>query len=357
MRNKITLSDVARVAHVSLSSASKALNDSGRLSQTTRNRVQQAARELGYRKSNNVSANQSAPSRNASQRSGLIGIITSDHNGRFALPMLSGAERTLRASHRAALLMLSQGVPAIERSHIDRLIAQGVEGLILAGDTGNIRAPLANEITNQLHVVYAYEASVNPEDCSVVCDNVGAGRQAIEYLIGMGRSNIAVIGGNDSFRAVQDRSRGALDAFRLAGLQPLCMLNDYWSEEWGERAARLLIERYEELDAVYCLSDEIARGCARALAAFGFSVPQDIAVLGHDNWEYVCLNAHPTLTTFDNNIELVGRKSAQLLLDKIHGKTRQGTTTVECTLVRRESTDAHIHNALHGSGWRIGLEN
>ena len=76
----------------------------------------------------------------------------------------------------------------------------------------------------------------------------------------------------------------------MAGAAPLLVINDRWSEDWGERAAQLLLERDEMPDAVYCLNDEIARGMCRTLQMHGHRVPQDIAVIGHDNWDSVCVN-------------------------------------------------------------------
>ena len=142
----------------------------------------------------------------------------------------------------------------------------------------------------------------------------------------------------------------------MAGAAPLLVINDRWSEDWGERAAQLLLERDEMPDAVYCLNDEIARGMCRTLQMHGHRVPQDIAVIGHDNWDSVCVNVHPTLTSFDNELETMGRRAARHLLDAINGRPHHGVFQVESRLVIRESTDATRHDPLHGSGWRAGLE-
>lgn len=88
-----------------------------------------------------------------------------------------------------------------------------------------------------LPTVYAYDPSDDPADCSLICDNEGAGRQAAEYLLGIGRRRIAIVGGLDFFQATIDRERGALDTLRMAGAAPLLVINDRWSEDWGERAA------------------------------------------------------------------------------------------------------------------------
>ncbi|KAA8823333.1 LacI family transcriptional regulator [Bifidobacterium reuteri] len=342
MSRKPTLADVARLANVSVATASKALNNTDRVSASTQRDVIEAAKKLGYSKS-------SKP-HHATRRSGLIGLITSDYNGRFALPMLTGAENTLGASNHAALLMSSHGRPALEKSHIDRLAAHGVDGLIVVGDTTNSRPPLDPRTTMGLPVIYAYDPSRDPRDCSIICDNIGAGAQAIEYLLSIGRRYIAIIAGPEDFQAAKDRVLGAQRTFILYDFQPVAILFDAWSEEWGERAARLLVERYPHLDAIYCLSDEIARGAARGLLAIGKRIPRDVAIIGHDNWFVFASNAHPTLTTFDNNITMLGKTAAQFILDALAGRPHHGVTTIECPMIVRESTEAKRRTALESTG-------
>lgn len=340
---KVTLADVAREANVSVSAASKALNHSDRISAETQRTVRMAAERLGYQR----------PVDRASRsvkRSGLVGLVTSDYNGRFSLPLLTGAETTLGTSNHAALLMSSHGRPSLEKSHIDRLAAYGVDGLIVVGDTSNPRPPLDERTTMGLPVVYTYDPSRDPQDCSIICDNVGAGSQAIEYLLSLGRRHIAVIAGFENFQAARDRVIGARRTFKLYDFKPADILFDTWSEDWGERAAKLLVERHPDLDAIYCLSDEIARGAIRGLTAVGKDVPRDIAVIGHDNWFVFSTNVHPTLTTFDNNISLIGKTAAQFLIDAINGRPHHGVTTVECPMIVRESTEVGRRTPLEGSG-------
>ena len=346
--HRATLRDVAQTANVSVATASKALNGNGRISAETRRLVQAAAKQLGYQRPSGTSEQRKRPS--------LVGMITSDYNGRFSLPIMTGAESTLGAANHAALLMTSHGKPMLERSHIDMLASYGVDGLIVVGDISNPRPPLSKAVTMGLPVVYTYDPSTSPDDCSVICDNMGAGRQAIEYLIGHGRRSIAIVGGPNSFQASRDRTAGALEIFRLYGMEPVAHIADRWSEEWGERAATVLMHTHPETDAVYCLSDEIARGMARGLQSKGKRIPQDVAIIGHDNWDVFCSSTHPTLTTFDNNIALIGKTAAQLLIDAINGHPHHGIVTVECPMIIRESTEVSRHMPLRGSGYLTGLE-
>jgi LacI family transcriptional regulator len=326
-----TLTDVARHANVAVSTASKALNKTGRISAETRRRVLEAASELGYEKTTSK----------AQFHSGLVGLITSDMNGRFALPLLMGAESSLGASNHAALLMVSRGETSLEKSHINQLAAQGIDGLIVVGESTNPRAPLNPSITLDLPVIYAYAPSKNPHDCSVTCDNVRAGYAAIEYLLSGGKRRIAIIGGGENIVATGDRIRGARMAFKAHGMAPLDVISDNWSEDWGEMAAHSLLHRFPKLDAFYCLSDAIARGAVRGVQDTGRHVPSEVAVIGHDNLDVFATDSRPALTTFDNNLGVVGKTAAQLLLDAMHGHPHHGTTLVGCPLIARETTPRH----------------
>ncbi|WP_018143454.1 LacI family DNA-binding transcriptional regulator [Alloscardovia criceti] len=347
MSQRPTLAQLAEISHVSVSTASKALNGTGRISAQTRRIVQLNAEKLGYT---------TKRTSQTSDRTGLVGLITSDLNGRFALPLLTGVEEALGAAHHTALLMSSHKSYELEKQHIAQLTSRGIDGLIVVGDSTNPRPPIDPRILGGLPTVYAYAPSTDANDCSIVCDNVGAGRQAIEYLIGIGRSAIAIVGGGENYQAAKDRITGAQSAFSLYGLQPIRIINDRWSEEWGERAAGLLLADHPEVDAIYCLSDEIARGMIIGLMHHGKTVPGDIAVLGHDNWEVYSTGTHPTLTTFDNNIQLVGKTAADYLFQALHGKPYQGTISVECPMIIRESTDVGITTRLYGSSWYNGFE-
>jgi LacI family transcriptional regulator len=95
-----------------------------------------------------------------------------------------------------------------------------------------------------------------------------------------------------------------------------------------------------DLDAVFCGSDQIARGAADGLRELGRKIPQDIALVGFDNWATMAEASSPPLTTVDMNLTRVGEISAEVLLAAIDGRASPGTTLVPCQLVVRDSTRA-----------------
>ena len=333
MAKRITLDDVAAAAHVSKATVSKALNNTGQLSAHTRRLVLLTADKLGYRKTTGVQETRC--------KSGLIGLVTSDLEGRFSNPALIGAENTLGSTNHAVLLTNSRGDPRLERAHIDQMAARGIDGLLILGGETDSRPPLKPNTALGIPIVYAYSPSNAPEDCSVTCDNVAAGAAAINHLLSRGRRHIAIISGPEHYAATRDRLTGARMALHHAGIRlaaPICYGN--WHESWGRIATRLLLEKNTHIDGIYCLNDLLARGSIETLLSRNMRVPEDIAVLGHENWQITVTECAVPITSFDNNLQEVGKRAARHLLDAINGNPHHGTTRIGCSLVIRASTMA-----------------
>ncbi len=328
-RRPATLSDVARLAGVSVATASKSLNGRHQVKAETRERVISAAEQLSF--SPNVLA------RNLlSGRSGAIGLVTHDLEGRFSIPTLMGAEDAAGTGKTSVLLCDARGDALREQYHVQALLGRRVDGLMVVGARPDPRPSLG---PLPVPVVYAYAPSEDPGDMSVVSDNVGGGRLVAEHLLACGRSRVAVVTGDATYGAAHDRLAGAREVLEGAGVgltgDPLY---GAWSEEWGRTAAALVLAQHPDVDAIVCGSDQIARGVMDHLRETGRRVPEDVAVTGHDNWEILALNARPHLTSVDMNLEELGRRAAALLFDAIEGRVRSGTEVVPCRLVPRGST-------------------
>ncbi|MBR7825133.1 LacI family DNA-binding transcriptional regulator [Actinospica sp. MGRD01-02] len=328
----VTIRDVAALAGVSAGTASKALNNQGQLRQETRDRVLAAAKGLKFR------PNETARSL-GSERTFTVGLLTTDSIGRFSIPVLLGAEDALAAGTILVFLCDTREDPIRERHYVETLLSRRVDGFIVTGRRSDPRTPLAVDVP--VPVVYALTPSSDPADCSVVADDEQAGRLAGEHLIATGRSAIAHITGPASFDAVGNRERGLRTALSSSGLSLVGpgVLYGEWSEAWGRRAAQILLRSGAQFDGVYCGSDQIARGAAEVLAASGRAVPDDVALVGTDNWDILVEGRTPTLTTIDLNLHEVGRRAAQRLLAAIDGEPTQGLETCPSRLVMRESTE------------------
>jgi LacI family transcriptional regulator len=328
----VTLTEVARLAGVSISTASKALNGRDEVAPATRERVMDAASRLSF------SPNPLARGLLAG-RTGTVGLLTSDLEGRFVIPILMGAEDAFGAGKVSVFLCDARGDTIREQHQLRALLSRRVDGLIVVGRQTDPRPSLGPDIP--VPVVYAYAPSDNPDDLSLTPDNVSAGRIAVEHLIACGRSRIAHISGDPEYAAAQDRAVGARAALAAAGLELVAEVFSEWSEGWGRDATAQLLAQHPEVDAIVCGSDQIARGALDTARDLGRVVPDDIAVIGFDNWEVLTTNARPELTSIDANLQQLGRTAAQRVFAALDGvDIGSGTEYVAGRLVIRGSTVA-----------------
>jgi LacI family transcriptional regulator, galactose operon repressor len=236
-------------------------------------------------------------------RTGIVGLLTSDVEGRFSIPILMGAEDAFGAGRTSVLLCDARGDLIREAHHLRTLLSRRVDGLIVVGARPDPRPSVGRALP--VPVVYAYAPSDDPDDLSLVSDNVAAGRMAIRHLTEVGRRAIAHISGDPTYGAAQDRAAGALAELAAHGLE-LAGDRVYfgsWSEACGRSATRMLLSHTKDIDAVFAGSDQIARGVIDALHEAGLDVPGDIAVIGFDNWGIFTTSSRPPLSSIDMNLE------------------------------------------------------
>jgi LacI family transcriptional regulator len=339
----VTLKDVARLAGVSVATASKALNGRDNVHPDTRRRVVEAAERISF------TPNSLAQAMLAGQ-TGTVGLLAHDLDGRFSIPILMGAEDAFGAGRMSVFLCDARGDAIREQYHLRALLGRRVDGLIVVGSTTDPRRSLGHDLP--VPAVYAYSPSSDPTDVSLVPDNVGAGRLAVEHLVAAGHHRIAHVSGDVSYSAARDRAAGAEAALADVGLALVGPVR-YGSrtKQWGRSAAHMLLDADPDVDAVLCGSDQIARGVMDALRDRGVAIPDDVAVMGFDNWEPMVTGARPGLTTVDMNFEGLGRRAAQRLFEAIGGDglaarptgdvpatSAPGVETLPCRVVVRGST-------------------
>jgi len=324
---RVTIKDVAAAAGVSIGTASKALNGQGKLRAETRDRVAQAAERLGFAPNTLAQALLAG-------RSYTVGLITTDSFGRFSIPVMLGAEDALGTGQISVFMCDTRDDPERERHYIEMLTARRVDGLIVTGR--RIEPRPAVRADPSIPVVYAMTQPDNG-GAAVLPDDEGGGRIAADHLLAIGRRRVAHITGPERFLAARLRARGWHAALAAAGVEP-CGAARFgeWSEHWGREAAGQLLA--ERPDAIFCGSDQIARGVADTLRAVGRRIPEDVALVGFDNWDPMALGALPPLSSVDMCLEEVGRVAAGHLLAAIAGERPRGVHKVPSQLVVREST-------------------
>jgi LacI family transcriptional regulator len=327
-----TIVDVARLAGVSAGTVSKVLNERGSLRESTRRRVLETAETLGFRPN-------SLARGLLSGRSYTVGLLTTDHVGRFSLPVLLGAEDTLGVGEISVFLCDSRGDAIRERQHLRTLLARRIDGLIVTGRRTDPRPPLPVDVP--VPVVYAMAPSTNPADMSVLPDEAGGAELAVRHLLATGRTRIAHVTGPQRHNSARVRAERAEAVLAEAG-RPMAAGGPRfgeWSERWGRQAAQAVLREQPDCDAIFCGSDQIARGVVEILRELGRVVPTDVAVVGFDNWEVMATAARPPLTTVDMELAALGQAAAERLRAAIDGSPMPGAQQLPCTLVLRDSTD------------------
>ncbi len=305
------ISDIARLAGVSKSTVSRALNNSPLIGQDTRERIQALA------KSHNFKIN--VPARRLSmKRSNTIAFVTHAYHKEFSvadlfgLEIMGGISKGL-AMHGYDMLVVHVNPHETEWAHV-YLGTGRVDGFILMTST-----------RKQFHIHALLEMDapfivwgVPPPDaeyCSVTGDNLNGGRIATQYLIEKGRKRIAFLGGPQEELEVQQRFEGyksALLAVKRTVKTDLVAYGDY-SNDSGARAMQQLLMQAPKLDAVFVNSDLMAIAAMDMIREHGRRVPEDIAVVGYDDLS-ISEHSNPPLTTVRQNVPMAGQMLAENLI-------------------------------------------
>lgn len=324
--DRIRIYDVAQAAGVSVATASKALNGTGRMTDETRERVKSAAATLGFRPNAMARAL-------IQRRSFTIGLLTNDTYGRFTLPVMAGISEATVDQGVSVFLCSIEDDPALGRIHLDAMLDKQVDGIIAAGKRIDRKLPV--DLTAlDVPVVYVFTEGT-PESVTLVSDDAQGAREATRRLLQLGRRNIVHVTGPESFASAMARA----DAYRQTLGQSGRVLHGPWSEAWGHDAvAQLWSSDAARPDGIFCGNDQIARGVVDALRERGIDVPGEVSVIGFDNWEIVAAQTRPPLSTVDMNLKDLGREAGRIILELAAGNpVEPGIRKLPCQLVIRQS--------------------
>ena len=330
----ITSRDVAKAAGVSISTVSKAMNGNPGMGAETRSRVLNAAKVIGFRRNDLAHALHRGTSK-------TVGIVSSDNFGRFTMPIAAGLEMQFASQQISVFLCNATDDAEIEKRHISQLLAKRVDGLVFTARRLDRRpAPRSEDLG--IPIVFAFSQGDNAEVPSLLPDDVQGARLAVEHLLSLGHRRIAHITGPQHFEAVQQRMQGYQQALQKAGTANYNEIRlGRWSEAAGYEMTRsLLEEKGERPDAIFCGSDQLARGVVDCLRERGLSVPQDISIVGFDNWDVMVEAARPCLTSVDMNLKALGAAAGQTLMRLMDGEHVSGVERLACSLIVRQSTRA-----------------
>jgi LacI family transcriptional regulator len=333
-----TLEDVAKLAGVSKSTASRILSavKGARIpySSVTKDKVREAAVKLDYRPSKMARGLTMA-------RTGIIGLVVPTFTDAFFPKVISAIEAPLVEAGYSVILADSNADSQVEQARIHDLLTWRVDGLIIAPSQSNAQAGLFWELWRR-EIPFVTIDRTFPETpfCSVTTDDRNGAAMAVDHLLAAGRSRIAWAGGGSlSVSTTRLRQEGYAAALIRNGILPVTdfALNLPASELGGQQAVERIMGLSPRPDAVICFSDNVALGLLQACATHGIRVPEDLAVVGYADLPFSGMLKAP-LTTVRQPQALLGRRAVELLLKCLQNRGHSEQIILPVELIVRESS-------------------
>jgi LacI family transcriptional regulator len=304
-----TMTDVARAANVSLKTVSRVVNEERSVSGPTLLNVQQAIRELGYRR------NEHARALRQGRLSRMLGLVTKDVSNPFYAAIARGVEEEVRDRALLVVAGSSDEDSERERALLEVLCERRVGGLLVV-PTGSDHSFLASELALGTPIVFVDRPPCHLAADTILIDNVGGARAATEHLLAHGHRRVAHVGDLPEVFTTVERLRGYQDALVAAGLpgdEALVRLGCHDAKA-AEVAMLDLLSQRAPPTAVFSGNNRITFGVLRALA--GLARPP--ALVAFDDFELAPLLSPPVTVVAYDPVEL-GRQAARLICERLDG--------------------------------------
>lgn len=326
--------DVARIAGVSVTTASRALSGNGRVSSDTIIRVRAAVDETGF-----------VPSEVArgllTGRTQTLGIVVPDITNPFFSGLMASVERAAKVNGRTVFLTEADaGEDA--RDGLARLRARGVDGLILVGNLFRDAATLQHAAQDTPLVIINRVAS-SVVFSTVSSDHADGSRRAVDHLVALGHRRVAHFAGPGGVDVPELRASIFLAEAAAAGIEAVTIPSGFTIRD-GANAAERFLMLSDRPTAVFAANDFSAFGAIDVFRRAGRSVPEDIAVIGYDDIPMAPLFA-PGLTTIRQDTDALGAAAVIELERQLDGGRGRRTITTPVALIVRGTTRRTMEEA------------
>jgi LacI family transcriptional regulator len=328
------MNDVARTAGVSITTVSHVINNTRKVDPVTREKVELAMQDLGYRPNSLARALRSGDTN-------TIGMIVPDVSNQFFADFSRNIENYGFEENYSVILCNSDNDMKKQSSYVDTLISKQVDGVIFIS---------AGESSEDLKKLYHYRIPIVVVDRDVeleyadvvLLDNEAAGYEATQYLIQLGHQKIACISGPNDLTPSNARVHGYQKALAENNINfdPAYLVSGDFRFQSGEQAMNQLLSLPHLPSAVFVLNDMMAIGAFTAIRKAGLNVPKDISIIGFDNI-LMTTAVTPMLTTVGQPIDEIAKISINHLIQKIKTKeqiAKNQKIVLKAQLIIREST-------------------
>lgn len=333
----VTIKDVAIKANVAPSTVSRVIANNPRISEKTKKRVRKAIQELGYHPNLNARSL-------ANQMTNAVGIVMPESASKsfqnpFFPEVIRGISSYIQSKEYSLFMVTGETEEAIYEGVVKMVQGRRVDGIVL------LYSRVDDKIIQYLNekkfpfVLIGKPQQTTRDITYIDNDNYSAGREVTEYLIRLGHTHIAFIGGSPNLMVTKERLSGFREALLMADLH---ISNDYichmeFLQEGGKEAVEQLFQLKQPPTAIVVTDDLMALGVLSALSEKGYSIPGEVSVISFNN---VILSeiANPPLTSVDVHIFQLGYESAKCLVEKIEAQDLlPKNILVPYTIIERQS--------------------
>lgn len=336
MKKEVTIYDIARDLGISPTTVSRALNDHPAVNKNTKQKIFDAATEMGYQSNFFASSLRK-------KRTNAIGVIVPILNSNFQSSVIAGMEKV--ATDEGYNLIISQSFEDAQKEIFNArtMFNSRIDGLLvsLAHDTDNIDH-LKPFFDKNIPVIFFDRVAEHHKCLGIEIDNIQAAHKATSHLVEQGCKNLIHITGNLKINVYANRLKGFKYALVDNGItyKEENVISTRLSEEAGIEAANKILKMDPLPDGIFVANDYCAAHCIKTLTKAGISVPGDIAVVGFNN-DPVCRIIEPNLTTINYPGYEMGEVAVRNLINLLDGASDNFATnsvTLRSELIVRASS-------------------
>jgi DNA-binding LacI/PurR family transcriptional regulator len=310
---KVTIYDVAEKAGVSIATVSKVINNTGRISEKTRKKVQEIMEQLHYEPSMVASAL-------TSKRTGTIGLLVPDIANPFFAEVARSFEDYAQKLGFGLVICSTDGKDEKARLYLSLLMRKQVDGLII---TTYIKdADLLEQLTQRQIPIVLFSVDIPTLSVNAVSvDDYKGGLQATNYLLSLGHKRIGVIAEDLSTSSSSYRIQGYKEAMTNAGVKVIesDIICTKATVKNGETIAQQLLKKKGRPTAIFACNDLLAIGAMQAARKLEIKVPEELSIIGFDN-TILAEIANPPLTSVSQPIKEMANQAMTALVEEIENE-------------------------------------
>lgn len=337
MSQNISIKFISEKSGFSASTVSRVINGNAReyrISEETEEKILAIADEYNY-EPNPVAVSLRV------KKSHTIGLIIPSLDNPFFVNITSILNKELTKRGYNIILTESEDDPQIEEKHIKQLMERNIDGLLLipSKERDQNVVILEERFGSGIPIICIDRYIKNSKIPYITTDNEKGAYEGVKYLIERGHQKIACIQGLEQSTPGIDRKNGYLAALKEHGLDPFYIGGDAFSIECGYRETKKILEKEEKPTAIFAMSSTIALGVMRGLEEQEYAIPEDVSLIGFDDYVFLDYLSTP-LTTIAQPIKEISEIAARALIDHLDGNldlSEWASTMLNTKIIHRKS--------------------